>query len=137
MKVSGATVSSGRTRHPHRATAPRPCGKASLNGTAASSILQDEPPLPGMLPTRGKWLLLLSVGSHWVFMQLWTGPCWIPQRLQCFGHAHLSRLPLNINPSFMAKRGPLDVHILWTLVGCSIVVLHSRAHAEETSLPVS
>lgn len=36
----------------------------------------------------------------------------------------------------MAKRGPLDVHILCTLVGCSVVVLHSRAHAE-TSLPIS
>lgn len=54
---------------------------------------------------------------------------------QHFGCADLSCLPLNINLSFMAKRGPLDVHILCTLVGCSIVVLHSGAHAE-ISLPI-
>lgn len=72
----------------------------------------------------------------WVFTQLRTGLCWIPRGLQHFGRADLSCLPLNINSSFMAKCGPRDVHILCTLVGCSVVVLHSGAHAE-TSLPIS
>lgn len=85
---------------------------------------------------RGRGFISQLCFPWWVFRQLRTGPCWIPQGLQHFGRADLSCLPLNINSSIMAKRGPLDVHILCTLVGCSVVVLHSGARAE-TSLPQS
>lgn len=39
MKVSVATTSGGCTHHPHCVATLRPCGKASLSGTATSSLL--------------------------------------------------------------------------------------------------
>lgn len=144
MKVSVATASSGCPRHPHCVTAP------TLREGTAVRHGHVQPLLGRNLPAtraagdaaahqqRGRGCRFIS--QRWflrrVFTQLRTGPCWIPLGLQHFGRADLSCLPLNINSSFMAKCGPLDVHILCTLVGCSVVVLHSRAHAE-TSLPIS
>lgn len=126
MKVSAGTAASGHAHRPQRVTAPSPAGthRCPHGHPPGVNLKFHTWNAAGMQRGRGSSFVSQRWSPRWVLTQLQTGYPGFPwiSMLDFTGLAALrpcrSLLP-PFNPSFMAKRGPLAVHILRALVAAA------------------